>query len=235
MRNFLSFILISGYFRYVLQLSIFLLFTSCYTLNSHQTGKTLGKDQFSYQIIYGLAGVPSFNDENNWESGGIMLPQVLLIKGITSNLDLGASIGLNKTGFFTKYQFVGNSSSKAAMAVGINGFGGLNELGLFRHQGYYSFELPLYFSYDLSPAFTIYSSPSLSYIKGDEAAQWLVDNSPLLAYDFYKGAILGLRYNYSQRLYITLESAWHSPLINNTYNFYTTAGIGVKFSKLFSE
>lgn len=235
MQKFLSFILIGKYFKYLLQGSFFLLLVSCYTLNSHQTGKTLGKGNQSYQVLYGLVDQPALEDDINLESNGLMLPQFLLITGITDDFDIGATLGLNKSGFFTKYQFVGNQESKFAMSTGVNGFVGLNVFTILSYQAYYSIELPLYLSYEISPDFTIYTTPSLNYIEGSEQHIYFNQFSALLEYDFYGGAILGVSSELSDILFISLEATCQSPLLHNNYFFYLTAGFGLKISALKKE
>lgn len=226
---------LSTVFKQILLALIFLSYTGCYTLNSHQTGKTVGKGNQTYQLLYGLAGVPSFKDENNWGTSGLMLPQSLIIFGLADKFDIGFTIGLNKSGLLTKYQFVGNQKSRFAVATGLSGFVGLNEYTILSNQSYYSFELPVYLSYEIDTEFTIYMTPCISYINGNQRSYYSRSEVTLLDNDLYEGLILGVSSKLTDEILISLEASYQSPLINNNYIFYITAGFGIKVNALKKE
>jgi len=106
--------------KIVLYSVIILCTSSCMSLNTHQTGRTLGTNNTLAATSFTAGSLNSeryrlFNNSNSFfsaEAGGIM--------GISENLDIGLKVNLST--HFTmlgKYQFLGNKESLFASGLGL--------------------------------------------------------------------------------------------------------------------
>jgi len=95
---------------------------SCVSLNTHQSGRTLGKDNFSIYGNYNYIDVDSsqvYNDLS--ESRMPVLLEVGMSYGITDKYDMGLKINSSSHAtWINKIQIIGNQKSKFASSVGID-------------------------------------------------------------------------------------------------------------------
>lgn len=216
---------------------ILFLFSSCYTLNTHQTAKTLGKGEMSIQMISGMAGIPELPDDpNNATYVGLSTAQVQMALGVRDNLDLGVTVGFNKLGFLGKYQFLGNQDSKFAMASGAylyRSFG-----NMFDFYNITAIDVPLFISYHPVKYLSIYSNPMLTYFDVEQEGLTSIFEKPFYVTGPYKGLSSGMLFDIPldwNGIHVTtsLDISWLSPLESNKYIFFSTVGIGLRFNSGF--
>ena len=219
--------------------------TSCYTLTTHQTGRTLGENNDEFRYSFNLRSGPNALDgedaTDEYYEGkiAISIAQIQYIRGFTDKLDIGFTVGIEKFGLLSKYQFYGDHESKLALAAGVNLFSTffntepiLPPYPLF--QLAYGAELPLYMSFHPTKHISLYSNPVISY------------NSPFMTYSdderqlsfyykgFYKGLSSGVQFTIpwlapseNSTFSLSLEFNWGAPLNGNDYIF--SGGFGVIF------
>lgn len=201
--------------------------TSCYTLNSHQTGKTTGKGNSQLTIITGLSDIPNSDEEMvNRGNGFIMLPNVTYQYGIGNTTDIGGFAGLAKSGIFFKQQFLGSKESKGAVSVGVNAFIGLEKFLFVETLSFAKVEVPLYLSWEFSKDIAVYTSPIAVY-----SWEWQeVYNSDTISKSYFsKGLILGVMLNFSNKFILSPEISVERLHNSSAYQFYTTIGYGIIF------
>lgn len=134
---------------------------SCVSLNSHQTGRTVGKDNYSF---FGNFNFGYFDSEQYFtiaDSGAFYIAEIGAFYGIKENFDLGLKV--NSSSHFTgisKFQFIGNKTSIFASSIGLD-FGAA-PLGLVMGTMSYSSSLSMfnsihptdYLAFTLSPRYT---------------------------------------------------------------------------------
>lgn len=217
---------------FILMLLLPFLLSGCYTLNTHQSAKTLGKGNISAQFIGGVAGSPSNTaDPNNVDLVGSSMPQAQLAMGIADDMDVGVTIGLEKMGVLGKKQWLGDADSKFAIANGFYGFTSVeNNFSLFEYSRLSGIELPIFLSYHPFKFATVYSNPVFSYYQVDRD---LLDFSIIDFYNtgWYKGLSSGLMFDIGKPEWmfgarLSYEISWLAPLNGNEYIFFTTVGLG---------
>ena len=132
---------------YFLQLFTAVFLSSCLSLTTLQSGKTLGKDN-SEIAITGSSGrysvISALDDEGDFD----YLPLIAFRGqyGVSQKLDLGFRVDLNTfMGPSIKYQFIGNQNSLFSSSIGLET--GLNFFAFaFGNFTYYA-SAPLYLSY----------------------------------------------------------------------------------------
>ncbi|HLF65490.1 MAG TPA: hypothetical protein VI603_17115 [Saprospiraceae bacterium] len=141
----------------VLLLPVALLMSSCIQLSTFQTAKTVGKGNGEILIAIGGGGVSeSFEDNSSIGFGTFELGGRL---GVSEKVDIGLKVSHFVSYLVdVKYQFVGDQSSKFAMAtgpgIGLYAFG----FGTTLFQA----TLPLHMSVHPSERFGIYFTPRYS-------------------------------------------------------------------------
>ncbi|MFT6036905.1 MAG: hypothetical protein ACI9XJ_002493 [Marivirga sp.] len=209
------------------------LLISCFSLNTHQTARTLGTGEVSIQMINGFSGVPTFTDDpNNATSVGFTGNQFQAALGVKDNLDVGVTLGINKLGFLSKYQILGNRESKFALATGFYAYRSFGNTIDFANMN--AVEIPIFFSYHPAEWLSIYSNPMLTYFDIEDEGIIGVLEEPFYQTGAYKGLSSGLIFevpleNHGLRITTSLDMSWMSPLESNRYIFYTTMGVGIKF------
>jgi hypothetical protein len=218
--------------RFLLVVLPFLL-TACFSLNTHQSARTLGIGEVSLQMIEGFSGVPAFTeDPNNAISTGYAASQLQLALGVKDNIDLGITLGLKKLGLLGKYQIVGDRESMFALASGFYAYKSFGNTVDFYSMN--AVEIPLFLSYHPANWVSIYSHPMITYFDVEEEGIISLLEEPFYQTGAYKGLSSGLIFeipleNYGLSLTTSLDMSWMSPLESNRYIFFTTLGIGVKF------
>ena len=145
---------------------LFLLLGSagCVSLNSHQTGRTIGKDNYSLFGTFNFGTIDSKHYDFAYEdSGRFYIAEIGAFRGLKENLDIG--IKVNSSFHFTgisKYQFIGNKNSLFASSLGLDvgiGLGGL-PLGGMSYSGTFS----VFNSIHPTDNFAISFSPRYNYL-----------------------------------------------------------------------
>ncbi len=131
--------------NYLLPLSILFTvgFGSCITLNSHQTGRTVGYNNNS--IITTISFGDNYFEKyfHNKDSKSIYLDDFGVFQGISDNFDIGIKVNSMLTFTGTgKYQFIGDKNSLFASSVGLDL--GYNPILLFNRTILYNGGLSLY-------------------------------------------------------------------------------------------
>lgn len=213
--------------NYFICISLYLLITSCYTLNSHQTGKTIGKHNSQAAIVIGLSDIPNSDKQLvNRGDGFIMLPNVTYQYGIGNTTDIGGFAGLAKSGLFFKQQFLGSKESKGAVSVGVNAFLGLEKFLFVETVSFAKVEAPFYLSWEFSKDITVYTSPIAVY-----SWEWEeVYNSDTISKSYFSnGLILGFMFNFGKKFTVSPEISVQRLQNSSDYQFYTTIGYGIIF------
>lgn len=236
-----------SYYKILIFLLIPTVLQSCYSLTVHQTAKPLGKGNMNVNFVTGVHNPAELTDKNTYELeylseyAGVISPQLQVNYGMGEHWDLGISLGYTKNGLFTKYHFLGDSTTSFDMAVGTNVFTG-KFYGTPTDEsveGTYmtGFELPLFMSYDIAPNFSYYLHPSLNYLDYyPERENLTADHNVFLNSGLYLGAATGLFYQskYSS-VNFSLEVSVLRPLQLNEYNLSISTGIGFKFQSIFKK
>ena len=188
----------------LLLLIIPLVLMSCVSLNSHQTGRTVGEGSLS---IFGNFNFGNIETEEYFDiieglpidSGTFYVAEIGGLYGIKENLDLGFKI--NSTLFttvMTKLQFAGNKESLFASSVGLDigtSIVGASNFGASL-SSFNSIHPTDYLAFTLTPRYTYLS---LSGGAGD----YLGNN----IYGYSAGFIIGRRHQFSFEV---------SQFVNNT-------------------
>ncbi|HRH99469.1 MAG TPA: hypothetical protein PK006_00335 [Saprospiraceae bacterium] len=140
------------------------LFASCFSFTQFQTGKTSGKGEADFGATLNGAAIGS---SGTFGSLPLSIPEFQGNVGLSDKFDLTFKYNF-PAGLYVggKYNIFGNEvDSKASLAVGAN-IGGLvfSAKGVsdskLNTAGFYIFSLPLHFSFQPSPIFTIGISPN---------------------------------------------------------------------------
>lgn len=94
---------------------------SCVSLNSHQTGRTVGKGNHSSLVNFNFGYINSSQYSAIEDSGAFYIAEIGAFHGIGENLDIGLRV--NSSSHFTglcKLQFVGDKESFFASSVGLD-------------------------------------------------------------------------------------------------------------------
>ena len=178
----------------LLWLALYLLMSSCSQLSSFQTGKTLGKNKVE---IGGAALVYTLREDIYGSLNLLPLPhsRLWMQYGLAEKLDLGlsGSTGGNIT-LNTKWQFVGDASSKWAASLGANTEYQLTD----ELAGVLRFHAPVYGSFHPNEKMAYYVTPRyvLQYVKND-------DNNHFL------GSALGVQTALSNSWLLSFETGLH--------------------------
>ena len=230
----------------ILIVMLLLVMTSCYTLSTHQTAKSLGEGNEEFRLSATLISAPksSLNSNSNeyfYDSNMLCFPQLNYMRGITEKLDLGATFGFDKTGLNSKFQILGNKESSLAMASGLNVFSSIlvtrHDLGdvTFIENGIsYGLEVPLYFSYHPTDQIAVYSNPIFMMCKPINQISVVDKELPFFYNGNYKGISSGLQWSLPSvlpredaSLVLSVEFNWSAPLKGSDYIF--SGGVGLIF------
>jgi hypothetical protein len=93
----------------------------CVSLNSHQTGRTVGKDNYSFFGNFNFGYIDSEQYFTIVDSGAFYIAEIGAFHGIKENYDLGLKV--NSSFLFTgisKFQLIGNQTSIFASSIGLD-------------------------------------------------------------------------------------------------------------------
>ena len=144
-----------------------LLLSSCASLTGFQDGRTIGENRGEVMVSLNISQSPNFIDldESTDSAFSNIIPTFSFPNlevggryGIIDKLDITLKMNTNlNVAVGTKYQFLGDQSSKFALATGLDV--GTFGLGL----GLWNVQIPLYASFHPSPKVAIYASPRFIY------------------------------------------------------------------------
>jgi hypothetical protein len=165
--------------------------SSCVSFSSMQTGKTVGKGEMSV--------TPSINmvqGNGELEQFGLPFLEVQGSYGIKENFDLQAKISLlGPIGVGAKYQFIGNQSSQAAVALGLQ-TGYFNTSSDNTKTNMFEFQIPIYASYHPKNWLSVYASPKYlirSYFNTEMINSGNQDRIQTKSVENYSGSSFGIR------------------------------------------
>lgn len=196
------------------------IFSSCGQLTSLQSAKVLDKNEVTLGGSLMGYGV---NEDNvsGGELGAGVFPysEVFSRWGLGKNLDMGLKISTGGNFLLDgKYQFVGNSESNFAAAIG----GGVEfQVSNFDENIVFRTHLPLYLSYHPTEQSAIYLSPRYVFQSVSN------DNN-----SFFLGGSLGYSHRFSPNITGLLEGSYYNPQTFNTINDGTNLflfGIGCAY------
>lgn len=147
-----------NYFKTLLLAASALSLHSCASLTGYQDGRALGEEKTEVGVSLNVSQSPDFFYDDGEEvlDENFAFPNLELTGryGVSDKFDVGVKLNTNlNLSITTKYQFLGDRQSKAAMAIGadVGTFGIISSL--------WNAQLPLYFSLHPSDKFTWYLSP----------------------------------------------------------------------------
>lgn len=135
------------------------LFSSCLSLSTMQSGRTLGKDN-SEIVLTGSLGRTSQNSVLVNDSNYDFLPIIAIRKqyGFSQKLDIGLRVDQNTfLGPNIKYQFIGDNKSRFGSSIGLETRFNFFAF-LFGNFTYY-LTVPLYLSYHPKDNISVYLTP----------------------------------------------------------------------------
>ena len=197
---------LNAYYIYVLIVLILPGMNGCVSLNSHQTGKTLGKGNYNFSgnVLAGRSPLLSsdvFDKAYHFEVGGMY--------GTEDNIDIGVKV--NSSLFFTmmgKYQWLGDKQSAIASSIGVD----IGAAPLYVITGImtYSGSVAFYNSYHPSEHFAIVFSPRFIHYS---TATWTLGNKSHYHYPLYgysTGIIVGKKHQFSFEIsqFTTIEDTY---------------------------
>lgn len=136
---------------------------SCVSLNSHQSGRTVGKGDYS---VFGNVNFGKFDSEQYFtlrDSGLFYIAEVGKFHGLKENFDFGYKINssLHMT-VMGKYQFIGDQYSTFASSIGLD-IGGA-PFGAVMGAVSYSSTLSLYNSFHPTDHIVVTFTPRYTYL-----------------------------------------------------------------------
>ncbi len=179
---------------------------SCISLNSHQTGRTVGEDNYSVLANFNFGYIDSEQYFTIEDSGAFYIAEIETNYGIKENLDLGLKI--NSSFHFTgvgKLQFIGDKESLFASSLGFDV--GAGPLGLMIGVMSYSSSISLYNSIHPTDYLAITLSPRYNYLGFTNFTKeygFTIRNN---IYGYSAGLIVGKKHQFSFEL---------SQYVNNT-------------------
>lgn len=140
---------------------VFLVFlsASCASITGFQTGKVVGKDNAEAMFSVNASSTPDFA-ENNDCCDIFFFPNVeaSFRYGVSHRLDMGIRANTNMNiGVDARYQFLGDQTSRVALAGGLN----LGSFGIF--SGLWNIQLPLYMSVHPNEKLDLYFNPRYTW------------------------------------------------------------------------
>jgi hypothetical protein len=139
-------------------LPIFLIETSCASLTGYQTARTAGKNQWEAINSINFTQIPNSEFPNNLDTSDnkpFFFPnfESTLRYGIAERWDIGLKLTTNfNLAADVKFQFIGNQTSKFAMATGFS-------IGSFGYLHNWNLQVPLYISIHPKENISIYLNP----------------------------------------------------------------------------
>lgn len=188
---------------------------SCVSLNSHQTGRTVGDDNLSIFGNFNFGYPNSYEHSIIEDSGAFYVAEIGTLYGIKENLDLGFKI--NSSFHFTglsKFQFIGNKKSLFASSIGLDI--GANPVGLFFQMKSYSGSLSLFNSFHPTDFLAITLAPSYTYLGIANLTDEYDYSRSNNIYGHSAGFIIGKKHQFSFEL---------SQYVNNTNFSFDTKPI----------
>ena len=165
-------------------------FYGCVTLNSNQSGRTLGKGKsnFSWDFTGGNMEKPLYTDkkENYVTNFGYS-------RGLTENFDIGLALNSgNSLTIKTKYQFLGNKESIFASSIGFDA--SIDFLGTITANGiaHYGFSSAIYNSIHITDYLAIIAVPKYILFVSHEFPGEVHNN----IYGYSTGIMLGKNHHF---------------------------------------
>ncbi len=206
MSNNISVVNNNTYYIYVVMLLCLSGLWSCVSLNSHQTGKTLGKGNYNFSgnVLAGPSPLLSsdvFKNAYHFEVGGMY--------GTEDNIDIGVKV--NSSLFFTmmgKYQWLGDKQSAIASSIGLDI--GVAPLYVITGITTYSGSLAFYNSYHPSEHFAIVFSPRFIHYSTAVWTHGNDDHNHYPLYGYSTGIIVGKKHQFSFEVsqFTTIEDTY---------------------------
>jgi hypothetical protein len=172
---------------------------SCVALNSHQTGKTVGRENYS---ITGNFNFGNFDSEQYFtleDSGTFYIAEIGGLYGIRENFDVGLKV--NSSFHFTgvsKFQFLGDKESIFVSSIGFDI--GAGPLGLMMGVMSYSSSFSLYNSIHPTDNFALTLSPRYTYLGFTNFIKEYGFTRRNNIYGYSLGLIIGKKHQFSIEL-----------------------------------
>lgn len=198
----------------IISLIIILGLESCVSLNSHNVGRTVGKDNHSIFANFNFGHIDSKTYNFPEDSARFYIAEVGTLHGIEKNLDLG--IKINSSFHITgvgKFQYIGDEKSLFASSIGVDIGAGIPQLAMGAEPGNMSYSGSISLFNSVHPteylAFTL--SPRYTYL-GFTGRDTRSNN----IYGYSAGIIIGKKHQFSFEL---------SQYVNNTKFTFDTKPI----------
>ena len=211
--------------KLIVVLGVVALFSSCASLSSLQTGRTMGDNEFGWGVSAGSVNSELLLDDNTSIDISAPLIELGLRYGINEKIDIGLKMALIGTAVVDgKYQFLGNKVSEFAGSVGL----GLGYLGIESgdiKSTMTDIMVPTYFSWHPKEKdwLSIYTSPK--YILRLNAYDDASDGSSGTSTSHWYGTSTGIRLG--NKTAFVLEYAFFGNSLNS--NPFTQISGGVAF------
>lgn len=182
-------------FKTVLAAIMLLGLTSCVSLNAHQSGRTIGKDNYSLfgNFNYGHLDSELYSVE---DSGLFHIAEIGILHGIKENLDVGfkANTSFHFTGT-SKLQFIGDKQSFFASSLGLDL--GAAPFGLTMGAMSYSGSFSLYNSIHPTDYLALTFSPKYTYLGFTNFTKEYRFTREDNIYGYSSGFIIGKKHQFS--------------------------------------
>lgn len=172
---------------------------SCVSLNSHQTGRTVGKDNYSFFGNFNFGRFDSDQYLTMEDSGAFFIAEIGTFYGINQDFDLGLKV--NSSSHLTvisKFQLIGDESSAFASSFGFDI--GAAPLGLLMGAMSYSSSFSLFNSIHPTDDLAFTFSPRYTYLGFTNFTKeyGFTDKNKILGYS--AGFIIGKKHQFSFEL-----------------------------------
>jgi hypothetical protein len=202
--------------------------SGCVSLNSHQSGRTSGKDNYSFYGNFNFGKIRSDQYFTFKDSGYYYIAEVAAQYGIKENLDLGLIVNTSTHCTATsKLQFIGTKHSLFASSLGFDI--GVGPLALLDGAISYSSSLSSYNSLHLGDCFAITLAPKYTYLGFTNLTRAYGFTQKNNIYGYSTGLIIGKKHQilieWSQYVNETKFTSRQTPQISfgyrlNFMNFY---------------
>jgi hypothetical protein len=204
------------------------IFTGCVSLNSHQSGRTSGKDNYCLTGNFNFGKIKSGQYFALEDSGYYYIAEVGGQYGIKENIDLGLIV--NTSTHFTvtsKLQIIGDKHSLFATSLGFDL--GIGPLALLAGAISYSSSFSIYNSLHLGDKIAITLTPKYTYLGFTNLTKEYAFTTKNNIYGYSTGLILGNKHQilleWSQYVNDTKFTFQQSPQISLGYRFNFTRAI----------
>jgi len=199
-----------------------LIFTGCASMSTMQTARVTEKGKFDYLVDGGFSYFGTPQSPTDFLIS-LRFVELGVRYGVSDHLDAGLKISSSKTMLLdTKYQLLGDKSSKLAGSVGLGGSYMAYKFDDIRTSQYHAF-LPFYFSYHPVDWISLYCSPK--YIFQIANSYDLETNEGDTRFSHWYGASGGIRIGKRIAFLTEYSLFW----INNIPTPYSQITCGLAF------